>query len=234
MNQRLLVGGTGDSLNDREGPSLKVFLNDERFISGGITNERPLLLVKLADSSGINILGNGIGHDLVATIDNDPKQQFVLNDYYQSDLNTFQKGSLRFQLPALAEGFHTLTVKAWDVMNNSGSASLDFRILKDAGLSLEHVLNYPNPFTTRTQFWFDHNRPGEELRVQVQVFTVTGKLVKTLRNTIISSGNRSNEVEWDGRDDYGNRIGRGVYIYSLRVQTADGKTAQKFQKLYIL
>lgn len=234
VNQRLLVGGTGDSLNDREGPSLKVFLNDERFISGGITNERPLLLVKLADSSGINILGNGIGHDLVATIDNDPKQQFVLNDYYQSDLNTFQKGSLRFQLPALAEGFHTLTVKAWDVMNNSGSASLDFRILKDAGLSLEHVLNYPNPFTTRTQFWFDHNRPGEELRVQVQVFTVTGKLVKTLRNTIISSGNRSNEVEWDGRDDYGNRIGRGVYIYSLRVQTADGKTAQKFQKLYIL
>jgi flagellar hook assembly protein FlgD len=119
-------------------------------------------------------------------------------------------------------------------MNNSASASLDFQVRKDESLVLDHVVNYPNPFSTHTNFWFDHNRAGEELRVLVQVFTVTGKLVKTLRNTIISTGNRSNEVEWDGRDDYGNKLGRGVYIYNLRVQTTDGKSAQKIQKLYLL
>ncbi len=104
----------------------------------------------------------------------------------------------------------------------------------DAEFRLEHVLNYPNPFTTNTNFWFNHNRPGEELAVTVQVYTVSGKLVKTLKRTILSTGNRSSEVNWDGRDEYGSKIGRGVYIYRLQVKTPDGKMAYKIEKLYIL
>jgi len=234
VNERLLIGGTGDSSADKEAPAIKLYLNDERFIPGSITNEQPVLLAKFTDSSGINISGSSVGHDLLVMIDNDPKQQFVLNQYYQADLDTYQKGSLKFQLPRLSPGLHTLSLKAWDVMNNSGSASIDFQVRSDEGLVLDHVINYPNPFTTHTNFWFDHNRPGEELRVQVQIFTVTGKLVKTLRNTIITTGNRSNEVQWDGRDEYGNKIGRGVYIYNLRVEAPDGKSARKIQKLYLL
>jgi hypothetical protein len=229
-----VVGGSGDSINDKEGPEIRAFLNDERFINGSITNENPVLLVKLTDSSGINIMGSGIGHDLVAILDNDPSKQYVLNEFYEADLDDYKRGVVRFQLPVLEEGTHTLTIKAWDIANNSNQAFLDFRIIKAQDLTINHVLNYPNPFTTSTSFWFEHNRPGEELRVSVQIYTVTGKLVKTLRSTIISTGNRSNEVEWDGRDEYGNRIGRGVYIYNLKVKTPDGKTAQKLEKLYLL
>lgn len=229
-----IIGGTGTGNNDVEGPAIKAYLNDEKFISGGITNQQPLLLLKLADSSGINVLGTGIGHDLVAMLDNDPNQVFVLNDFYQSELNSFQKGSLRFQLPKIAEGAHTLTIKAWDVMNNSSEVQVDFRIVADTEFKLEHVLNYPNPFTTNTSFWFDHNRPGEELKIHIQIFTVSGKLVKSIRNTIFSSGNRSNEVQWDGKDDFGAKLGRGVYIYTLRVETGDGKSARKIEKLYLL
>jgi flagellar hook assembly protein FlgD len=107
-------------------------------------------------------------------------------------------------------------------------------VLQEDKFSLEHVLNYPNPFTTHTTFWFDHNRAGEELKVTVQIYTISGKLVKTLQKAIFSPGNRSSEVEWDGRDDYGSKIGRGVYIYRLRVQTSDGKAAEKLEKLFIL
>jgi hypothetical protein len=234
VNERVIIGGTGDSSNDKEPPTIKLYMNDERFVPGSITNEQPVLLAKFTDSSGINITGNSIGHDLVAIIDNDQKLQYVLNSFYQTELDTYQKGSLKFQLPALTAGLHTLSLKAWDVMNNSATASLDFQVRTEQGLVLDHVLNYPNPFTTNTNFWFDHNRAGEELRVMVQIFTVTGKLVKTLRSTIITTGNRSNEVQWDGLDDYGNKLGRGVYIYNLRVQTTDGKSAQKIQKLYLL
>jgi hypothetical protein len=232
--EKFQVGGSGDSSSDKEGPSIQVFLNDEKFISGGISNEKPLLIVKLQDSSGINIMGTGIGHDLVAIVDNDQSKQFILNEFYESDRDNYHKGTVRFQLPVLEDGLHTLTVKAWDVANNSNQTGIDFRIIKAQDLTLQHVLNYPNPFTTRTNFWFEHNRPGEELRVTVQIFTVSGKLVKTLRSTIITTGNRSSEVEWDGRDDYGNKIGRGVYIYTLSVQTSDGKTARKLEKLYLL
>ena len=230
----IIIGGSGNGSSDTEGPGVKAYLNDEKFVNGSITNDRPLLLVKLADSSGINIMGTGIGHDLVAILDNDPEQEFVLNDFYESETGTFKKGAVRFQLPVLAEGLHTLTVRAWDVANNSGEATIEFRVIRQETLALDHVLNYPNPFTTHTAFWFEHNRPGEELNVHVQVYTVSGKLVKTIRKTIFSTGNRSSEIEWDGRDDYGKKIGRGVYIYRLRVRTSDGKSAEKFEKLYIL
>ncbi|WP_207511949.1 type IX secretion system sortase PorU [Longitalea luteola] len=230
----VIIGGSGNGVNDLQGPAIKAYLNDEKFVNGSITNERPVLLLKLADSSGINILGTGIGHNLVATLDNDQKNEYVLNEFYESDLNNYRQGTVRFQLPALAPGMHTLSIKAWDVANNSGEATLDFRVVNDQHFALDHVLNYPNPFTTRTTFWFEHNRPGEELVIHIQVYTITGKLVKTLRKTIFSPGNRSSDVEWNGRDEYGDKIGRGVYLYRLRVQTADGKAAEKLEKLFIL
>ena len=230
----IIIGGSGNGIDDREGPHIQAYLNDEKFVSGGITNNRPVLLLKLADSSGINTMGTGIGHDLVAFIDNDQNNPFVLNQFYESELDNFRKGHVRFQLPEVGEGNHTITIKAWDVANNSSQTTLDFRVVREEQFMLEHVLNYPNPFTTRTTFWFDHNRPGEELHIQVQVYTITGKLVKTLRKTIFSSGNRSSDVEWDGRDDYGSKMGRGVYLYRLRVPTAEGKAAEKMEKLFIL
>jgi hypothetical protein len=230
----IIIGGSGNGINDDDGPEIKAYMNDEKFINGGITNNRPILLVKLADSSGINIMGTGIGHDLVAMLDNNPEKQFVLNEFYESELDNFKRGTARFQMPDLAAGWHTLTIKAWDAVNNSGEVTIEFRVVMNDRVTLEHVLNYPNPFTTNTSFWFDHNRAGEELKVSVEIYTITGKLVKTIRQTIFSTGNRSSEVQWNGRDDYGNRIGRGVYIYRLKVQAADGKAAEKLEKLYIL
>jgi hypothetical protein len=230
----IIIGGSGNSITDPLGPSIKAYLNDEKFVNGSITNDRPVLLVKLADSSGINILGTGIGHDLVATLDNDQKNEYVLNEFYESDLNNYRQGTVRFQLPVLAPGMHTLTIKAWDVANNSGEATLDFRVINEPNFALDHVLNYPNPFTTNTTFWFEHNRPGEELLIRIQVYTITGKLVKNINKTIFSPGNRSSDVQWNGRDEFGDKIGRGVYIYRLRVQTADGKAAEKLEKLFIL
>lgn len=230
----IVVGGSGGLLNDKTGPDIRLFLNDQKFVSGGIANERPLLIAKLSDSSGINVMGAGIGHDLVAEVDHDMQRRYVLNDFYISDTGNFRQGTVQYQLPQLEPGLHQLTLRAWDALNNSSEASIEFRIVRDEGFVLEHVLNYPNPFTTHTNFWFNHNRPGEELRVTIQVYTVSGKLVKTLRRTIISSGNRSCEVEWDGRDEYGEKIGRGVYIYRLSVRTSDGKTAEKLGKLYLL
>src|SRR5581483_2473441 len=176
----------------------------------------------------------GIGHDLVAILDNDQKNTYVLNEFYESNMDNYRAGTVKFQMPQLSTGMHTLTIKAWDVANNSGMATLDFTVAASDNFTLSHVLNYPNPFTTHTTFWFEHNRPGEELNVLVQVYTITGKVVKSIRKAIFSPGNRSSDVEWDGKDDYGSKIGRGVYFYRLRVQTTDGKAAEKLEKLFIL
>lgn len=230
-----IIGGIDSThFNDKEGPVIKGFLNDENFVNGSITNENPILIVRLSDSSGINTAGTGIGHDIVATLDNDNRQFFVLNDFYEADLNSYQQGSVHFQLPQMTGGMHSLKIKAWDVLDNSSEFILDFDVVKNEELVLNHVLNYPNPFTTKTQFWFEHNRPEQNLQVRIQIFTLTGKVVKTIKQTINDAGNRSSEVEWDGRDEFGDKLGRGVYLYRLTVITPEGRKKEKIEKLVIL
>jgi hypothetical protein len=230
-----MVGGASNgSATDNEGPEIKPFLNDELFANGGITNQNPVLIVKLADSSGINTVGTGIGHDIIATLDNDNRQYFLLNDFYQGELNNYQQGTVRFQLPELEAGPHSLKIKAWDVLNNSNEVILDFIVAKDEELELSHVLNYPNPFTTHTSFWFEHNKPGQPLQVQLQVMTITGRVVKSFNRVITTDGNRSVEIEWDGKDDYGDKLARGVYLYRLRVVAPDKKKKVVIEKLVIL
>jgi hypothetical protein len=235
FSNSIVIGGISTTLSpDNQGPEIKAYLNDDKFVNGSIANANPILLLELADSSGINTGSSGIGHDIVATVDNNNSQYFVLNNFYEAGLDNFQKGTVRFQLPQLSAGHHTLKIKAWDVVNNSSEYVLDFTVVNTEELRIDHVLNYPNPFTTRTFFWFEHNQPGTDLSVKVEIFTVSGKLIKTISQTINTIGNRSNEIEWDGRDEYGEKIGRGVYVYRLRVKTPNGKTANKWERLVVL
>ena len=234
MEPGIRVGGSvPDADADQEGPEIKLYLNDTRFVPGSVSNETPVLLAHFTDSSGINTLGSGIGHDLTVMIDNDPTQLFVLNPYYEAEKDDFQRGRLRYQLPSLSPGSHVIRVKAWDVVNNSNEADLPFVVADDEELRLDHVLNYPNPFTTRTSFWFEHNKPGQDLMVRLQVFTLTGRVIKMMQKTINTSGNRSMELEWDGRDEFGDRVGRGVYLYRLTVTSPDRKKKEKIEKLVI-
>lgn len=230
-----VVGGTADDVAlDQSGPRIEVFLNDERFVRGGITNETPLLLAKMFDENGINTVGSSIGHDLLAVLDENTERAIVLNDLYESDLDTYKSGQVRYRFGKLADGRHTLTVKAWDTHNNSNESSTEFVVASSAELALAHVLNYPNPFTTRTEFYFEHNRPCATLDAQVQVFTVSGRLVKTLSSRLNCNGFRTEPLAWDGRDDFGDQLGRGVYVYRLSVVAPDGAKAEQFEKLVIL
>ncbi len=230
-----LVGGFSSiSQNDTEGPLLRLFMNDESFVNGGITNDSPLFLAFVSDSNGVNTVGNGIGHDITAELDGDNQNLIVLNDYYESDLDSYRSGSIRYRLSDLEPGDHRIRLKVWDVYNNSGTGELDFIVENDARLALDHVLNYPNPFTTHTSFFFEHNQPNTQMDVMIQIFTVSGKLVKTLHANLLAEGYRVGPLEWDGLDEFGNTIGRGVYVYRVKVRTSEGKYAEKFEKLVIL
>ncbi len=229
------IGGVNQNATaDNEGPVIRLYMNDENFVRGGMTNKDPILYAVISDTSGVNTVGTGIGHDMSAELDSKTDKRYILNDYYENDLNSYQKGKLNYPFKDLTSGAHTLTLKAWDVYNNSSEATTDFIVSESATLALDHVLNYPNPFTTHTTFMFEHNRPFVQMDVQVQVFTVSGKLIKTLSTKITPTGYRSDDIEWDGLDDFGDKIGKGVYVYKLRIRTNDGDYADKFEQLVIL
>ncbi|RLD82858.1 MAG: hypothetical protein DRJ15_00360 [Bacteroidetes bacterium] len=233
--ENIIIGGFDNNVPpDEYGPEIQLYLNDENFAFGGITDESPVLLAYVNDSSGINTVGTGIGHDIVTTLDNNSNKSVIINDYYESDIDSYTSGVIRYPLSALAEGSHALKLKVWDVHNNSSESYTEFTVASSAELAIDHVLNYPNPFTTSTAFYFDHNQPNAMLEVQVQIYTVSGRLIKTLDEFVMTNGYRSEPIYWDGLDDFGDRIGRGVYIYKLRVRSQDGSFAEKLEKLVIL
>ena len=234
-NTDIKIGGINtNAVADVTPPTVKLYMNDETFVNGGITNTSPFFLAKLEDEHGINT-ASGIGHDILGILDGDETKPYIMNDYYETELNDYKKGRVYFPFRNLAVGLHTITFKAWDVYNNLVTAEIQFVVVGDEGITLSHVLNYPNPFVSYTEFWFSHNRPFEPLEVQVQVMTITGKIVWTKNQTITTDGFLSRDITWDGKDDFGDRIGKGVYVYKLTVKsTLSNKKAEKIEKLVIL
>lgn len=238
-NFDIKIGGINENApEDNIGPLLNLFMNDENFVSGGITNESPTLLAKLQDDNGINT-ASGIGHDITAVLDGDETNPIVLNDYYQANVDDYTNGVVSYPFRDLEPGLHTLKIKAWDVYNNSSTAEIQFVVYdKDEELVINNVLNYPNPFVNYTEFWFNHNSV-EPLDISVQIFTVSGKLVRTLNGQTTggskSVSSLSKDIIWDGRDDFGDKIGKGVYVYKLKVKSNRlNKQVEKIQKLVIL
>ena len=234
-NEGFNIGGiSGTALTDNNGPEIRLFMNDENFVYGSMTNGSPNIYAVLFDSSGINTVGNGIGHDITAQVDGNPQKLFVLNDFYESDLDSYQKGRVVYPLEGLSDGPHSITFKAWDINNNSSETTTEFIVSSSGGLALDKVLNYPNPFTTSTKFMFEHNKPCTGMAIQVQIYTVTGKLVKTIDAYQVCEGFRNTPLEWNGKDDFGDQLAKGVYVYRLRIRTAEGETAQKMERLVLL
>lgn len=235
-NDSVVVGGFSNAASsDKEGPEVALFMNDESFVRGGITGSNSDLYAIISDSSGVNTVGNSVGHDLVAILDGKTDQSFVLNEYYEADLDSYQSGKVRYPFFDLETGEHQLQLKVFDVFNNFSISETDFIVAEDENLVLRQVLNYPNPFTTYTEFQFEHNRANLPLEVQVQVFTVSGQLVKTINTAVTPTGNRVTGIAWNGLDDYGDLIGKGVYVYRVKVNSpTDNSIAEEYEKLVIL
>lgn len=231
----IIVGGfTNSSTTDTSGPKIKLYLNDTLFRSGGITDNDPVLLAIIEDAGGINTTGSGIGHDLTAFMDNDRNKSFVLNNYFEADFDNYMKGTLSYPLININGGPHSLTLKAWDNFNNSSEASVRFVVRTDNGFILNNLLNYPNPFTDHTSITAEHNRPDENLTIRILIYSMSGKVIKIIEETVPSTGYRLPPIEWDGNTDEGKRIGRGIYPYSISVTTEKGETARASGKMIIL
>lgn len=230
----LAIGGYSDNpVTSNVPPIVKPYINDSLFLNGGITGSNTSLYVSLFSETGINVSGSKLGHDLTAVLDGNIEQPYILNDYYETAPNTYQRGFVNFPINGLANGKHTITVKAWDVNNNFGVGSVDFVVLDGKIISIENLSNYPNPFTNETHFVFEHNHPEEELDVKINIYNTAGALVKNIEQIFTPSGSRTNEIVWDGTDNQGNRLPSGVYVYRLMITTDKGFKSTAYQKLVI-
>ena len=233
-SDKLIIGGIGDFSDiDTTGPGIRVFMNDSLFRNGGIVTSSPELLVFVNDPYGINTTGNGIGHDITATLNDDRINSVILNEYYQSDPDSYSSGSVRYPYDDLPEGKHIVEVKVWDIFNNSATESVDFIVVESNEMLLEQIYNYPNPFVDETFFNVEHNRPSQDLEVVIRIYDMRGNLVSVLQQQLYSSGYRLDPLSWQGNSMGGATLGGGLYVYKVLVRTTEGEEASGSGRLII-
>lgn len=230
---RFLVNGTDSVSNDSIGPSIYCYLNSPSFVNGGTVNATPYFVAQVTDKDGINASGSGIGHDLQLTIDGDMQKTYNLNDHFTFDFGSFTKGSTYYNIPELSEGSHTLTFRAWDVLNNPSTAKLSFNVVKGLQPEIASVSCTNNPATTSTTFIVTHNFMGSQVDLVIDVFDMSGRLLWQHSESGVSSSN-AYTVSWDLTVDGGVRLQTGVYLYRVRLSSDGGSQATKAKKLVVI
>ena len=230
---RLYLGGIDeDAVIDDIGPDIELFLNSNSFNTKDVVTNSPVMLAYIKDDQGVNSTGNGLGRDIVMTLDNDYSASTVMNEYFQIDLNTYKSGEIVYPFNGLEQGWHTLTIKAWDLQNNSSEKTIEFYVDDAAEIQLAQVLNYPNPFFDNTRFEFVHNKSGSVIDVVIRIYNLYGDFIIELSNGSPDQTNMPDPIIWDGRNENGNEVAAGIYVYTITVSDSYGNVTVQQQKLF--
>lgn len=222
-----VVGGTGTIFTeDTVGPTLKLYLNTPVFVDGGTTYETPRFFAEIEDEHGINTAGAGIGHDLLLIVDNDAKQNYVLNEFFTSEDGSYQRGMVSYMLSELEDGAHSLTFRAWDLLNNSSTASLNFIVSKGADPNIYSVVSYPNPVqaTGVLNLTVNYDQPDRVMETEIRIFDMSGRLVWEQKQS------NPDNVQLNMSE-----IGLypSIYLYNIRMKTADSGYATATGKIVV-
>ena len=213
----VVIGGSSeDPVIDDVGPVVKLYLEDRSFVNGDETSANPLLIVDLEDDYGINVVGNSIGHDLTGILDEEQASQFVMNEFYVSELDNSRKGTAEYPLKDLSPGKHTIQVKAWDVANNSTVESVDFIVSDNFELDLNLFSVFPNPVVDISYFGFEHNLADMQLDYQFFIYDALGREIFSMSDSQFSQDGRVLDIEWQANSVQG--MSSGLYTYRFEVE----------------
>jgi len=226
-----LGGSPNNVASDVTGPKVKLYLDNETFVTGDQVSKAPLLIVYLEDESGINTSGSGIGHDITGIIDDQTGQKVILNDYFQSAQDSYKNGKVVFQLSDLEDGEHTLKFKAWDLANNS--TEIEVRFVVSSSLKINKLISYPNPTSEFSDIIVEHNRFGEKMRVAIEIFSQQGVLVDRIKTESASSGFSTLPIRWNPGLN-GLKLPVGIYHYRVLLTAIDGTSAVKTGQLILI
>ena len=232
---QLVVGGFSDNItDDKEGPVIRLFMNDTLFREGGITDNAPVLLAKLSDKSGINASGTGIGHDITAWFDNNTSETFNLNTLFKTDKTGYTSGSLYYPFTMDTDGEHSVTLRAWDNLNNFSEKTLKFNVNTDGRFRITRLECYPNPAPGETQLSVSHNRPGQTLDLVITLFSTSGNVIRVIRESVFSAGYRIQDIPWDGCNSSGAKVAGGIYIWRVEATSEDNEKSTASGRVIIL
>ena len=225
--EQFIIGGSGSIVTiDTVGPEMEIYLNSPAFRNGDKTYATPRFFANLYDENGINTAGAGIGHDLMLIIDDDPKMIYSLNEYFTAANNSYQAGQVSYLMEELANGPHSLTFRAWDLLNNSTTKSLNFIV--EAGLdpSIYNVTTYPNPVQQSgvVHLVVNYDQPDELIETEIYLYNTAGQMVYS---------HKQDNPDAVSINLPALGLNTGVYIYSVKIKSASSKYSTTSGKIIV-
>jgi hypothetical protein len=208
------------STNDNTGPRITL-----SFV-GGATSVRPdaQLRVDLFDASGILLTGHSLQNGIVVTVDDNTTTRVDITSSFRYAADSYQSGFALFTLPNLAPGHHKVQVSAADNFasglsagNHRSSSPLEFDVVANPTLNVTRAYLFPDPTSSggsRGGGTFVIDAPGDSVNVLFRMYTVTGRVIRTLR---APGGIGQVQIAWDGLDENGDRLANGVYLFKVYV-----------------
>lgn len=231
VHDSLNISGSDTTVNDSVGPTIDIiFTNIPGFIDGDQIPQNSETQIVISDSNGINITGE-LGHGITLSLNDNPSSTFDITSQFEYDLGNFQKGKVTFSLPNLTPGSNFVKIKAWDNLNNSTIKKVTFQTAQAGEFQITELLNYPNPFSSQTNFTY---KLTEEAEVEIKIYTLSGKLIRTLKNASGLADYNYNTV-WDGKDQDGDQVASGVYIFKAlaRSKASGNKKSEALGKAVV-
>ena len=236
---------------DDENPILDVTFDGIHIINGEVVSPNPEVLIALKDENPFLLMDEPADTSLfkvfLALPDGNLEPVFFANPTGEEVMQFIpaenqQNHAKIFYRPSLpSNGVYKLLVQASDKSGNSSGNTdyqIEFEVIKES--TITEVLNYPNPFTTSTQFIFTLTGERVPDEFKIQIMTISGKVVKEIMLDEfgpIRIGRNRSVYRWDGRDEYGDRLGNGVYLYRViaringeDIMLKDGGASQYFER----
>ncbi len=226
--------------SDQRNPLLDVTFDGVRIMNGDIVSPKPTISVFLKDENQFLALSDTSVMEVSILSPSGELEKMEANDprltFYPADEKSLEsKNEARIELrPEFGEnGKYQLQVKAKDVTGNSSGAykyTVDFEVINE--LQISNVFNYPNPFTTSTQFVF--TLTGEQLPedMRIQIMTVSGSVIRDIEMHELGNlkiGLNRTSFKWDGTDEYGDQLANGVYLYRVLIKGQNEEEYEKFE-----
>ena len=151
----------------------------------------------------------------------------MLNEYFVAQSNSYQRGMISYKMPEMTEGAHKLTFRAWDLMNNSSTAALNFQVVKGMNPTLYQVIAYPNPVASTgvLNFQIEYDQPNEVIQTEIRMYDLSGRLIKDYAQ-IGTEG-----IQWNMNEI---NAAPGIYLYQVKIKTPTSDFVSKAGKIIIL
>lgn len=219
--------------SDKINPLLDVTFDGTHILNGDIISSKPHILVSLKDENKFLALNDTSNFMLFLKYptDNSEKRLFFANQLQFTPAQLPNNScKIEFRPELLDDGKYKLIVQATDRSKNASGAidyNIEFEIINKQ--TITEVLNYPNPFSTATRFVF--TLTGSEIPdvFTIQIMTITGKVVREITKAELGNiriGRNISEYVWDGKDDFGDKLANGVYLYRV-ITRHNGKAIEK-------